>query len=80
MNIVGSPAALPKTLVIHHRQDGCRLTLPAGVDPFIKWAGGKARVVWLDGGSEKGDPCEAGGHHGFAGLDAAVVNLAAGFR
>lgn len=80
MNILGSPAALPKTLVIHHKQDGCRLTLPGGVDPFIKWAGGKARVVWLDGGANRGDPCEAGGYHGFAGLDAAVVNLAAGFR
>jgi hypothetical protein len=80
MSILGSPAALPRTLVIHHRQDGCRVTLPAGVDPFIKWSAGRARVRWLTGGAESGDPCEAYGHHGFAGLDGQVVALAAGFR
>jgi hypothetical protein len=79
-SIVGSPAALPRTLVIHHRNDGCRVTLPAGVDPFIKWAGGRARVVWLSGGNSEGDPCEARAYHGFNGLDGQVVSLAAGFR
>lgn len=79
MNILGSSAALPRTLVIHHRKDGCRLTLPAGVDPFIKWAAGKARVAWLDGPAGGGDPCEAGGAHGFNGQDGQVVGLAAGF-
>jgi hypothetical protein len=80
MSILGSPSALPRTLVIHHQADACRLTQPAGVDPFIKWAGGRARVRWLSGGAEQGDPCEAGGHHGFNGLDGQVVGLAAGFR
>lgn len=80
IGILGSPDRLPRTLVIHHRQDGCRFTQPAGVDPFVKWAGGKARVVWLDGGSEGGDPCQAKSHHGFLGLDGRVVSLAAGFR
>jgi hypothetical protein len=79
-NILGSPGHLPKTLVIHHRHDGCRVTQPAGVAPFIKWAGGKARVVWLDGGQAQGNPCEAKSHHGFLGLDARVVALAAAFR
>ena len=80
MSILGSPTALPRTLVIHHRQDGCRATLPAGVDPFIKWSAGRARVSWLTGGVEEGDPCQARGHHGFNGLDGQVVGLAAGFR
>src|SRR4029078_10477756 len=80
MAILGSPAALPRTLVIHHQADSCRATLPAGVEPFIQWAGGRARVAWLNGGAEEGDPCEAGGHHGFNGLDGQVVGLAAGFR
>lgn len=79
-NILGSPARLPRTLVIHHRQDGCHLTKPAGVAPFIAWAGGKARVVWLDGGMTQGNPCKAKSHHGFNGLDGKVVALAAGFR
>jgi hypothetical protein len=43
MSILGSPAALPRTLVIHHTQDGCKRTMPAGVEPFIKWSAGKAR-------------------------------------
>lgn len=80
MAILGSPAALPKTLVIHHRQDACRVTLPAGVDPFIAWAGGKARVAWLTGGANAGDPCEAMSYHGFHGIDGQVVALAAAFR
>jgi hypothetical protein len=79
-NILGSPARLPKTLVIHHRHDGCKFTQPAGVAPFIKWARGKARVVWLDGGSTQGNPCQAKAHHGFEGLDGRVVALAAAFR
>ncbi|HEX7789976.1 MAG TPA: alpha/beta hydrolase, partial [Afipia sp.] len=51
MNMLGSPAALPSTLIVHHRQDGCFKTLPAGVAPFLEWAKGRARVTWLDGGS-----------------------------
>lgn len=80
MGILGSPASLPRTLVIHHRQDGCRFTQPAGVEPFVKWAAGKARVVWLDGGEAQGNPCQAKSHHGFLGLDGKVVAIAAGFR
>jgi hypothetical protein len=80
MSILGSPASLPRTLVIHHSQDSCRATLPAGVEPFVKWSAGRARAVWLSGGASEGDPCEAGGHHGFNGLDGQVVGIAAGFR
>ena len=76
--VLGSPAALPRTLVIHHRQDGCRFTQPAGVEAFARWAGGRARVAWVDGGVSTGNPCEAGAYHGFNGLDARVVSLATG--
>jgi hypothetical protein len=80
-SILGSPAALPRTLVIEHRHDGCRFTQPAGVDPFIRWAGGKARAVWLDGGrNEDPNPCEALAYHGFYGLDGQVVSLGAAWR
>jgi hypothetical protein len=80
MNILHSPQALPPTLVIHHRHDGCHFTSPAGVDPFIRWSAGKARVVWLDGGGDNGKPCKAQSHHGFKGLDGKVVALAAHFH
>lgn len=77
--ILGSPALLPPTLIVHHRQDGCRKTLPAGVEPFLAWAGGRARVKWLDGGTSDGNLCEARAHHGFAGIDSQVVSVVAGF-
>ncbi len=79
MNMLGSSAALPSTLIVHHRQDGCFKTLPAGVAPFLEWAKGKARVTWLDGGSSEGNPCEAWAHHGFNGIDGQVVSAVAGF-
>jgi hypothetical protein len=79
VSIVGSPAALPPTLVVHHRKDGCRVTKPDGVAPFLAWAKAKARVTWLDGGTSVGDPCEARAHHGFNGIDGQVVSAVAGF-
>jgi hypothetical protein len=80
MSILGSPASLPRTLVIHHSQDGCKFTLPAGVEPFVKWSAGRARAVWVSGGINEGDACEARAHHGFNGLDGQIVGIAAGFR
>ncbi len=80
MSILGSPAALPRTLVIEHRDDSCKFTLPAGVEPFVKWSGGRARAAWVSGGANEGDSCEARAHHGFNGNDGQVVGLAAGFR
>jgi hypothetical protein len=77
--ILGSPAALPPTLVVHHRHDECGKTSPAGVAPFLAWAAGKARVTWLDGGASEGNPCEAFAHHGFNGIDGRVVAAVSGF-
>jgi hypothetical protein len=79
VNVLGSPGALPPTLVVHHKRDECRRTLPAGVGPFVAWAKGKARVVWLDGGRSVGDPCQARSYHGFNGIDGQVVSAVAGF-
>jgi len=80
MSILGSPASLPRTLIIHHREDGCKVTLPAGVEPFIKWSAGRARVIWVSGGVSEGNPCQAMAHHGFNGIDGQIVGIAAGFR
>ena len=76
---IGSPAALPPTLVVHHRQDGCRYTPTAAVEPFKAWGGARVQVVWMDGGVNVGDPCQAGGYHGFNGLDGKVVATVAQF-
>lgn len=77
--ILGSPAALPPTLIVHHRHDACRVTRPEGVEPFLAWAKGRARVTWLDGGVTQGQYCQALAHHGFNGLDGQVVSAVAGF-
>lgn len=76
---IGSPDLLPPTLVIHHRQDSCRVTLASEVEPFQAWAGKRARTVWIEGGSSTGDPCQAQAYHGFIGREGAVVGSIAGF-
>ena len=80
MAILGSPDRLPPTLVVHHRQDACRFTLPGGVDPFREMGRGKARVTWIDGGVSEGDYCESFAHHGFNGVEGRMVAAVAGFR
>lgn len=76
---IGDPALLPPTLVVHHRQDSCRVTLAGEVEPFQAWAGRRVRTVWIDGGSSSGDPCQAQAYHGFIGREGAVVGSIAGF-
>jgi hypothetical protein len=76
---VGSPAALPNTLLVHHRQDGCSKTPPAAVEPFKAWGAAKVRVVWMEGGVNMGDPCQARAYHGFNGLDGRVVSVVSEF-
>jgi hypothetical protein len=73
--ILGSPDALPPTLIIHHRHDECGKTAPEGVAPVLAGAGGRAR----DGGTSEGPPCEAFAHHGFNGIDGQVVGVVSGF-
>jgi hypothetical protein len=66
-------ARLP-LLVVGHRKDACKYTLPATIDRFTAWHGGKVDVVLLDGPAGTGDPCEARSAHGFAGIDQQVVD------
>ena len=79
-SLLKSPALLPRTLVIHHRDDHCRWTNPAGVAPFQSWAGGRVEVAWMSGGKDdEENPCRFSAHHGFAGQDNAFVSLILGF-
>ena len=79
INILENPTLLPPTLVIHHRSDHCKHTLPDGVQDFVTWSKGKSKNVWLDGGEEVGNPCEAQSYHGFRGIDQKVVDLVSRF-
>lgn len=63
---LGSPARLPPALIVHHRNDGCDATRPGAIPAFVKWSGGRARVVWFDNsGPEPPNPCGPRGAHGF---------------
>lgn len=66
--------ALP-VLVTHHRADGCWATPPGGVEPLARklTAAKPLAVRWYAGGEDRGDPCQARGHHGYAGIEETVV-------
>ncbi len=76
---LGTPAALPSMLVVHHRQDACFASPPAAAARFQQWSKGRAELHWLEGGTASGNPCRARSHHGFEGLDEKVVAVIAEF-
>ena len=72
---IGSPARLPATLLIHHRNDGCHATPPSAATSFVAWSGGRASVRWISNqGSPAPNPCGPRGAHGFFMQDGAAVS------
>lgn len=71
---LGSPALLPRTLLIHNKHDTCPLTLPEFATAFAGWSGGRASVRWVN---IQGPPvpkvCGPFGAHGFYRQDGAAV-------
>jgi pimeloyl-ACP methyl ester carboxylesterase len=63
------------TLVVHHRNDGCRWCLYRFVPTLMDRlpAAPRKELLTFDGGSSRGDPCEAFAHHGYNGIEAEVV-------
>jgi len=76
---IKSPAALPRTLVLHNRNDACDLTPVSAVEPFVKWTGGRATLQWIGGSGSGKDPCGPNSAHGFMGADGQVVGAIVGF-
>jgi hypothetical protein len=77
---LGSPASLPRALIVHHRADECHATPPSAVDPFVAWSGGKASVRWISNqGNPVPNPCGPRGAHGFYMQDGAAVAAINGF-
>lgn len=66
-------------LVVHHEQDGCRLCafseVPALTTKLTLAA--RSQVLSFKGGENRGDPCGASGHHGYAGIELDVVRQTA---
>jgi hypothetical protein len=74
-----SPSVMPRTLVLHNRNDACELTPVSGVEPFIKWSGGRATVQWIGGSGAGKDVCGPNSAHGFMGADGQVVGAIVSF-
>jgi hypothetical protein len=74
---IGSPDRLPRTVIVHHKQDGCGTRRRPASSPSGR-GGAKVTVEWMEGGTDVGDPCQAKGY-GFNGLDGRVVATVAQF-
>jgi dienelactone hydrolase len=62
-------------LVVHHKEDGCRLCAYSELPRLMKRLSATPRkeLITFEGGASRGDPCEAFAHHGFNGLEREVV-------
>jgi pimeloyl-ACP methyl ester carboxylesterase len=70
------------TLIVHHRDDGCRVTPAVDVGALqAKLAGApRTEVMLFSGGNPpQSDACEALSEHGFFGIEAQVVEAIAGW-
>jgi hypothetical protein len=76
---IKSASGMPRTLVLHNKNDACDLTPVSAVEPFVKWSGGKATLQWIGGSGPGKDPCGPNSAHGFMGADGQVVSAIAGF-
>lgn len=66
--------ALP-VLVVHHKDDGCKLCPVADTGMLMDrlTAAPRKELVVVSGGSNQGDPCEAMAYHGYNGIEPQVV-------
>ena len=68
-------------LVVHHRQDSCRVCnftdLPLLTDKLKRLA--NTDTLLFDGGNNTGDACGARAYHGYNGIEAEVVAKIAGW-
>lgn len=63
-------------LVVHHKQDGCRVTSFGDVSGLMSGLKSAPRkeLIAVEGGVSEGDPCEAFAHHGYNGIEREVVS------
>jgi dienelactone hydrolase len=71
---LGTPAILPRTLVLHARADACQMTPPGAVAPFVSWTSGRARARMIDGATGDGYPCRYNSPHTFTGRTKAAAD------
>ncbi|MFV0281753.1 MAG: hypothetical protein ACK5JM_13465 [Rhodoblastus sp.] len=77
--ILGSPGVLPRTLVVHNRNDRCQFTPPGAVPGFVSWARGRARAAWVTSSAAESPPCRPRSPHAFYRADGAAIGPILGF-
>ena len=77
---VPSSITLP-ALGIHHKRDGCVKTPASATEAILNSRSEDTvkKVVLLDGGQERGNPCFAHSYHGFLGIENEFIDSAAKF-
>lgn len=63
------------TLLVHHKQDGCKACPFAATENVMAKlvATPRKALIAFEGGESRGDPCEAFAYHGFNGIEREVV-------
>jgi hypothetical protein len=61
-----------RQLVVHHKDDACRLTLFSSAKGAHEKYGND--FIAMEGGISVGDPCEAFAHHGYNGIERETVD------
>lgn len=65
------PSYRNRQLLVHHRNDGCRLTpFEAAEASHLRYG---TELIAMVGGVSSGNPCRAFGHHGFNGIERETV-------
>jgi dienelactone hydrolase len=66
--------AIP-VLVVHHKQDGCKFCQFRDISLLMDKLGAAPRkeLIAVEGGQDRGDPCEAKAYHGYNGIESQVV-------
>jgi hypothetical protein len=67
--------------VMHHAKDDCFVTNPSSATDISKGLvkSPKVELVFLKGGIDQGNPCQARAYHGFNGIEDEAVGKIAGF-
>lgn len=69
------------TLVVHNRDDSCRVSPPGAAEPAVAsmTRAPLKELVLVSGGALQGDPCEARSPHGYFGIESQVVPVMIGW-
>ncbi|BBF87793.1 hypothetical protein DLM_4221 [Aquitalea magnusonii] len=73
------PQLTQPVLVVQHQHDQCKVTLYQHVQPVMDGlqSSRSKELLLLDGGVDKGDPCQPWAAHGYNGIEAEVVEKVA---